>query len=85
MTDIQKPKDSIDTLISRIESIARSLSDGEASLESSLEQYEEGVQLAKECLKRLHEAEQRVTDLRTILESDSSEVDTTSSEISQID
>ncbi len=72
MNDLPDPKESIDTLMSRIESIARSLSEGDVSLESSLKQYEEGVKLAKECLNRLHQAEQRVTELRNVLESDSS-------------
>ncbi len=72
MNDLPDPKESIDTLMSRIESIARSLSEGDASLESSLKQYEDGVKLAKECLNRLHQAEQRVTELRNVLESDSS-------------
>ncbi|MCY4232570.1 MAG: exodeoxyribonuclease VII small subunit [Bacteroidetes bacterium] len=85
MNDSLKPKESIDTLMSRIESIAQSLSKGDASLESSLQQYEEGVKLAKECQKRLHQAEQRVTELRDLLESDSDEPNPSSSDISRID
>jgi len=64
--------DSLDILMKRLESIAKTLSEGSGTLESTLKQYEEGIELAKECLKRLDAAEQRVTELRTILESDTS-------------
>lgn len=62
--------DSLDTLMKRLESIAKTLSEGSGTLESSLNQYEEGIGLAKECLTRLDAAEQRVTELREELESD---------------
>lgn len=62
--------ESLDTLMKRLESIAKTLSEGSGTLESSLKQYEEGIGLAKECLTRLDAAEQRVTELREELESD---------------
>lgn len=68
-TEHPETQDSLDTLMKRLESIAKSLSEDSGTLESSLKQYEEGIGLAKECLKRLDAAEQRVTELRNILES----------------
>lgn len=65
--------DSIDTLMARLESIAKTLSEDSAPLESSLKQYEEGIEIAKECLKRLDSAEKRILELRSVLESDSSD------------
>ncbi len=68
--ELSEDRESLDTLMKRIESIAKALSEGGNTLESSLKQYEEGIQLAKECLTRLDAAEQRVTQLREELESD---------------
>jgi len=85
MNESPEPQVSIDTLIKRIESISKTLAEGSSSLESSIGQYEEGVRLAKECLRRLGEAEQRVTQLRDALESDSNEPETPDSELFRID
>ncbi|MCY3594176.1 MAG: exodeoxyribonuclease VII small subunit [Bacteroidota bacterium] len=68
--ELPETNDSLDTLMKRLESIAKALSEGSGTLESSLKQYEEGIELAKECLTRLDAAEQRVTELREELESD---------------
>ena len=78
-------KESLDTLMKRLEFIAKTLSEGTAPLESTLEQYEEGIELAKECLKRLDTAEQRVTELRDALEANSTEPDSTAGEIFPFD
>lgn len=85
MNESPEPQVSIDTLIKRIESISKTLAEGSSSLEYSIDQYEEGVRLAKECLRRLGEAEQRVTQLRDALESDSNEQETPDSELFRID
>ena len=85
MNESPEPQVSIDTLIKRIESISKTLAEGSSSLESSIDQYEEGVRLAKECLLRLGEAQQRVTQLRDALESDSNEPETSDSELFPID
>jgi len=85
MNEFPEHQEPVDTLIKRIESISKTLADGSSSLESSLDQYEEGVRLAKECLRRLSEAEQRVTELRKILESNSNEPETPNSEIFRMD
>ncbi|MCY4159337.1 MAG: exodeoxyribonuclease VII small subunit [Bacteroidetes bacterium] len=76
---------SLDTLLRRLESIAKTLSDGSEPLESTLKQYEEGVELAKECLKRLDAAEQHVIKLRNVLESDSDETHSLSTDHFPID
>ncbi len=62
--------ESLDTLMKRLELIVKALSEDSGTLESSLTKYEEGILLAKECLNRLDVAEQRVIDLRSLLESD---------------
>ncbi len=67
-SELPETNDSLDTLMKRLESIAKALSEDSGTLESSLKQYEEGIGLAKECLERLDAAEQRVTELRNVLE-----------------
>jgi len=70
MSDPLETKDSLDTLLKRLESIAKTLSEDSDTMELALKKYEEGIGLAKECMKRLDAAEQRVTELRSILEAD---------------
>ena len=77
--------DSLDTLMKRLESIAKALAEDSGNLESSLKQYEEGIRLAKECLKRLDAAELRVTKLRSALESDPSDLDSSTGELLDFD
>lgn len=68
---ISETEDSLDAMIKRLERIAKALSEDSGTLELTLKQYEEGIELARECLKRLDTAEQHVTRLRSVLESDS--------------
>jgi exodeoxyribonuclease VII small subunit len=49
--------------LSRLEEIVEELEDDPPSLEEALDRYEEGVALANECLTRLEDAEQRVSEL----------------------
>jgi len=49
--------------LKRLEEIAQSLESGEASLEESLEMYEEGMKLIEFCHRKLGEAEKRVQKL----------------------
>ncbi len=44
----------------RLEEIVKNLENGNASLDSSLKLFEEGVKLVSECKKQLDNAEQRV-------------------------
>jgi len=43
-----------------LENIVQGLSDGDLTLEQSLNQFEQGVELTKECQKILNTAEQKV-------------------------
>lgn len=70
MSNTTETEESLDTLLQRLESIAKDLSEDFGTMESALKKYEEGIGLAKECMKRLDTAEQRVTELRSILEAD---------------
>ncbi len=65
-----KPQESLDSMMRHLESIAKNLSKDSGTLESSLEQYEKGIKIANQCLTRLEAAENRVTELRKLLESD---------------
>lgn len=53
-------------LLARLEAIVKSLESEDLELESSLEAYEEGVRLARECHARLDEADRRVEVLRRL-------------------
>ncbi len=49
--------------LERLEEIVETLEDDPPSLDKALDAYEEGVSLANECLERLEQAEQRVSEL----------------------
>ena len=49
--------------LERLEKIVDTLEDDPPSLDEALDAYEEGVALANECLDRLEDAEQRVSEL----------------------
>ena len=51
-----------DTL-DRLEEIVERLEDDPPALDDALDAYEEGVALANDCLSRLDDAEQRVSEL----------------------
>lgn len=51
---------SFETSLSELETIVRELDRGEMPLEKSLELFEQGVKLVRECRERLSEAERRV-------------------------
>lgn len=46
--------------LKRLEEIVKAMEDGQISLEKSLEFFEEGVKLSRECSVQLQEAEQKV-------------------------
>lgn len=60
-TDDREP--SLEDSIRRLEQIVADLEKGDQELESALESYEEGVNLARRCLERLREAELRMEQL----------------------
>jgi exodeoxyribonuclease VII small subunit len=57
MTD--KPKN-FESSLEELEQIVRELEQGELTLEKSLELFEQGVKLSRECQERLNQAERRI-------------------------
>jgi exodeoxyribonuclease VII small subunit len=62
MPDAPNDRSFEDTL-NRLEQIVEELEDDPPGLGEALDAYEDGVALANECLDRLEEAEQRVSEL----------------------
>jgi exodeoxyribonuclease VII small subunit len=54
-----KPKN-FETSLEELERIVRELEQGELTLEKSLELFEQGVKLSRECQDRLTQAERRI-------------------------
>jgi exodeoxyribonuclease VII small subunit len=54
-----KPK-SFESSLEELERIVRELEQGELPLERSLELFEQGVSLSRECQERLNQAERRI-------------------------
>jgi exodeoxyribonuclease VII small subunit len=54
-----KPK-SFETSLEELERIVRELEQGELPLEKSLELFEQGVKLSRECQDRLNQAERKI-------------------------
>ena len=54
-----KPKN-FETSLEELERIVRELEQGELTLEKSLELFEQGVKLSRECQERLSQAERRI-------------------------
>ena len=61
MTETPEPsiKD-FESALSELESLVKTLEDGNLTLEKSLELFERGVQLSRYCHTRLEEAERRI-------------------------
>ena len=55
----EKPKD-FESSLEELERIVRELEQGELTLEKSLELFEQGVKLSRECQERLNQAERRI-------------------------
>ena len=54
-----KPK-TFEASLEELERIVRQLEEGELTLEKSLELFEQGVKLSRECQERLNQAERRI-------------------------
>jgi exodeoxyribonuclease VII small subunit len=54
-----KPK-TFESSLEELERIVRDLEQGDLSLEKSLELFEQGVKLSRDCQERLNEAERRI-------------------------
>lgn len=55
-----KKKESFENSLAELEKIVSQLEDGDLSLEESLELFETGVKLSRECRERLTQAERRI-------------------------
>jgi exodeoxyribonuclease VII small subunit len=60
----KKSTENFEDKISRLEEITTSLEDNEIGLENSIQLFEEGVKLSKECLTILEKAELKVNVLK---------------------
>ncbi len=60
---------SFKTDLQRLEEIASLLDSSDLDLEEAIFLYEEGIQLSKKCLKTLTEAELKVTELKSKIDS----------------
>jgi exodeoxyribonuclease VII small subunit len=60
----KKLSDNFEDKLARLEEITTSLENSEIGLEDSIQLFEEGVKLSKECLTVLEKAELKVTTLK---------------------
>ena len=60
----KKSSDNFEEKLARLEEITTSLESSEIGLEDSIQLFEEGVKLSKECLTVLEKAELKVTTLK---------------------
>ena len=60
----KKLSDNFEDKLARLEKITTSLESSEIGLEDSIQLFEEGVKLSKECLTVLEKAEVKVTTLK---------------------
>jgi|SRR5687767_8674883 len=57
---MKEKKKSFEASLQELEKIVRRLEDGDLPLEESLELFEDGVRLSRECQERLNQAERRI-------------------------
>lgn len=57
--DNEKPK-SFEASLEALEQIVHQLEDGDLPLEKSLELFEDGIRLSRQCQERLNQAERRI-------------------------
>jgi exodeoxyribonuclease VII small subunit len=60
MKKVGAQKQTFEASLAELERIVRELERGELPLEKSLELFEQGVKLSRECQERLNEAERRI-------------------------
>lgn len=65
-----EPLPSLEEALQRLEAIARRLDEDAGTLEEALNDYEEGIHLARRCLERLDVAESHVAELRQSLQNE---------------
>lgn len=60
MTNNETKNKSFESSLEALEQIVRELEDGDLPLEKSLELFEQGIRLSRECQERLGQAERRI-------------------------
>jgi len=60
MTNNETKNKSFESSLEALEQIVRQLEDGDLPLEKSLELFEHGIRLSRECQERLGQAERRI-------------------------
>ncbi len=60
----KKSSDNFEDMLKRLEEITNALENNDVGLEDSIQLFEEGVKLSKECLFILEKAELKVTELK---------------------
>ncbi|HEV8168214.1 MAG TPA: exodeoxyribonuclease VII small subunit [Pyrinomonadaceae bacterium] len=60
MSNGQEQGRTFEASLEALEQIVRQLEDGDLSLEKSLELFEQGIRLSRECQQRLDQAERRI-------------------------
>lgn len=56
----KKQQPDFETSLAELEALVQKMEQGELSLEASLEAFEQGIRLTRECQQRLEQAEQKV-------------------------
>jgi len=64
----KKLSESFEDKLTRLDEIAASLESGDLGLEDSIQLFDEGVKLSKECLSILDNAELKITKLKNDLD-----------------
>jgi exodeoxyribonuclease VII small subunit len=60
MENSKEPGRTFETSLEALEQIVRQLEDGDLPLEKSLELFEQGIRLSRDCQERLSQAERRI-------------------------
>ncbi len=72
----KKSKNSFEDDLKRLEKISSILEDENVGLDDSVQLYEEGIMLSKNCLRTLKKAELKITELRDEISQISEESET---------
>ncbi|MCB1886453.1 MAG: exodeoxyribonuclease VII small subunit [Rhodocyclaceae bacterium] len=64
MAKAPRPKESFEKAIAELEDIVRQMESGDLGLEVSLDQYQRGVALVRQCRGALDDADQRIRQLQ---------------------
>lgn len=68
-----KKKNNFEDNLSRLKEISNLLEDNEIGLDDAIALYEEGIKLSKNCIKKLEDAQLKITELKKDLSEVSSD------------